>query len=227
MGAVRHDPPLVQVLFERSENVNISSMLARLETNLGVPHLAEQLLLIPGTPQDLSRELAAINLLVGYDHSERSQSALDLTLWIALQTRLATNRPVTVQVIYVAAEMAPLLPSSNSSRPFNPSGSRKGQGGVALLTPAKVTAMQRVEQFEQADRILWQARSLASEWRGSLKTHLRFGDIAIELGEVAQAEDATLLMIGCHSRDEHLVTRLGETMLCPVMGIPDELGWEA
>lgn len=207
--------------------MNISSMLARLETNLGVPHLAEQLLLIPGTPQDLSRDWATINLLVGYDHSERSQSALDLTLWIALQTRLATNRPVTVQVVYVAAEMAP-LPSSNSSRPFNPGGGRKSQGvgvkgGLATLVPAKVTAMQRVEQFEQADRILWQARSLASEWRGSLKTHLRFGDIAIELGEVAQAEDATLLIIGCQSRDEHLVTRLGETMLCPVLGIPDEL----
>ncbi len=209
-------------------------MLARLETNLGVPHLAEQLLLIPALPQDLSRELAEINLLVGYDHSENSQSALDLTLWIALQTRLATNQPVTVQVVYVAAEMTP-LPSRNSSRPFNPSGSRKpaghlAQGGLATLTSAKVTAMQRVEQFEQADRILWQARSLASEWRGSLKTHLRFGDIAMELGEVAQAEAATLLIVGCKSRDAHLITRLSETMLCPVLGIPEALdvdGWEA
>jgi nucleotide-binding universal stress UspA family protein len=204
--------------------VNISSMLARLETNLGIPHLAEQLVLMASAPQDLSRELSEINLVVGYSHSEKSQSALDLTLWIALQTRLATNLPVTVQVVYVAEEMASTIaPSSNSSRPFKPDRGQKTAGGVATLTPAKITAMQRVEQFEQADRILWQARSLASEWRGSLKTHLRFGDIAVELGEVAQAENATLLIVGCKSREANLVTRLSETMLCPVLGIPEEL----
>jgi nucleotide-binding universal stress UspA family protein len=197
-------------------------MMARLETNLGVPRSAEQLWLIPPTAQDLSQELAEINFLVGYSHSEKSQAALDLTLWIALQTRLATNRPVTVQVVYVAAEMAGTpVPSSNSSRPFHPRG-RKG-GVATLMPPTHVTAMQRVAQFEQADRILWQARSLASEWRGSLKTHLRFGDIAIELGEVAQAENATLLIVGCDDRADRFVAQLSETMLCPVLGIPDEL----
>jgi nucleotide-binding universal stress UspA family protein len=206
--------------------VNISSMMARLETNLGVPRLAEQLWLIPPTPSELSQELSEINFLVGYSHSEKSQSALDLTLWIALQTRLATNRPVTVQVVYVAAEMAIApAPSSNSSRPFHPRGRK---GGVATLTPpTHVTAMQRVAQFEQADRILWQARSLASEWRGSLKTHLRFGDVAIELGEVAAAEKATLLIVGCDDRADHWVARLSETMFCPVLGIPDALTAEA
>ncbi|NJN48582.1 MAG: universal stress protein [Alkalinema sp. RL_2_19] len=83
--------------------------------------------------------------------------------------------------------------------------------------------MSRAEQFEKADSILWQARSLATEWRGSLKTHLRFGDIAIELGEVAHAEAATLLIIGCKSRDAQLVSRLGSNFPCPVLGIPDEL----
>jgi nucleotide-binding universal stress UspA family protein len=204
--------------------VNISSMLARLETNLGTPHLAEQLVLMTSTSQDLSRELSEINLVVGYSHSEKSQSALDLTLWIALQTRLATNLPVTVQVVYVAEEMGQTIaPLSNSSRPFKPDRGQHTAGGVATLTPAKITAMQRAEQFEQADRILWQARSLASEWRGSLKTHLRFGDIAVELGEVAQAEHATLLIVGCKCREANLVTRLSETMLCPVLGIPEEL----
>jgi Universal stress protein family len=200
-------------------------MMARLETNLGVSRLAEQLWLIPPTPSELSQELTEINFLVAYSHSEKSQSALDLTLWIALQTRLATHRPVTVQVVYVAAEMAgtpaPSSDTSNSSRPFHPRGRK---GGVATLTPpTHVTAMQRVAQFEQADRILWQARSLASEWRGSLKTHLRFGDIAIELGEVAQAEKATLLIVGCDDRADHLVARLSETIFCPVLGIPDAL----
>ncbi len=201
-------------------------MMARLETNLGVPRLAEQLWLIPPTAPDLSQELAEINFLVGYSHSEKSQAALDLTLWIALQTRLATNRPVTVQVVYVAAEMATVAASTNSSRPFNPHRGRKG--AVATLTsPPPITALARVAQFEQADRILWQARSLATEWRGSLKTHLRFGDIAIELGEVAQAENATLLIVGCDDRADHLVARLSETMLCPVLGIPDALTAEA
>ncbi len=201
-------------------------MMARLETNLGVPRLAEQLWLIPPTPSELSQELTEINFLVGYSHSEKSQSALDLTLWIALQTRLATNRPVTVQVVYVAADMAIApTPSHNSSRPFHPRGRK---GGVATLAPpTHVTAMQRVAQFEQADRILWQARSLASEWRGSLKTHLRFGDIAIELGEVAQVEKATLLIVGCDDRADHLVARLSETIFCPVLGIPDAVTAEA
>jgi hypothetical protein len=204
--------------------VNISSIIARLQMNLGLSDLAQPLWLIPPSAQDLSQELTAINLLVGYSHSEKSQAALDLTLWIALQTRLATNHPVTVQVVYVAEEMAPFnLASSHQSRPFHARSARQGAAGaVATLTPAKVAAKQRVEQFEQADRILWQARSLASEWRGSLKTHLRFGDIAVELGEVAQAEAVTLLIVGCQSRDENLVMRLGETMLCPVLGIPDE-----
>jgi hypothetical protein len=207
--------------------VNISSMMARLETNLGVSRLAEQLWLIPPTAQERSQELAEINFLVGYSHSEKSQSALDLTLWIALQTRLATNRPVTVQVAYVAAALAiaPAAPSSNSSRPFHPRGRK---GGVATLTPpTHVTAMQRVAQFEQADRILWQARSLAGEWRGSLKTHLRFGDVAIELGAVAEVENATLLIVGCDDRADHLVARLSETIFCPVLGIPDALTAEA
>jgi Universal stress protein family len=209
--------------------VNISSIIARLQMNLGLSDLARPLWLIPPSGQDLSQELTAINLLVGYSHSEKSQAALDLTLWIALQTRLATNHPVTVQVVYVAADLTPVTiapvmgTSSNQSRPFHARSGRKAAGGVATLIPAKVAAKQRVEQFEQADRILWQARSLASEWRGSLKTHLRFGDIAVELGEVAQAEAATLLIVGCQSRDENLVMRLGETMLCPVLGIPDEL----
>jgi Universal stress protein family len=208
--------------------VNISSIIARLQMNLGLSDWVRPLWLIPPSAQDLAQELTAINLLVGYSHSEKSQAALDLTLWIALQTRLATNCPVTVQVVYVAEEMAPLNPaSSNQSHPFNARSERKAAGSVATLPPANVTtkaaAKQRAEQFEQADRILWQARSLASEWRGSLKTHLRFGDIAVELGEVAQAEAATLLIVGCQSRDENLVVRLGETMLCPVLGIPDAL----
>lgn len=201
--------------------MNISSILARLQANLDVPHLVEQLLLIPPLPQNLHRELTAVNLLVGYSNSDKSQAALDLTLWIALQTRLATSKSVTVQVVYVAEEVAPV---SNRSRAFSASRSQKAQGGVATLPPRSSASSvdKRVEQFEQADRILWQARSLAGEWRGSLKTHLRFGDVAEELSQVAEAEDATLLIVGCQSASDALIRRFTREFHCPVLGIPDE-----
>lgn len=210
--------------------MNIASMLARLQANLELPHVAEQLLLIPPRTDHLSQELAAVNLLVGYCNSENSQAALDLTLWIALQTRLVTSKPVTVQVAYVAPEIdsSNWLLKHHSPNPlnsvFDPS-HNPSSGGIATLppkTPAKLTAMHRAQQFEQADRVLWQARSIASEWRGSLKTHLRFGDVTVELEQVAQSETATLLIVGCHSPNEQLITRLGPNFPCPVLGIPHE-----
>ncbi len=208
--------------------MNIASMLARLQANLDLPHLAEQLLLIPPRAHHLSQELSEINLLVGYSNSENSQSALDLTLWIALQTRLVTSKPVTVQVAYVAPEIdsSNRLLSHYSPDPLDTVFDHhynQSPGGIATLKPrasAKVTAMHRAEQFEQADRVLWQARSIASEWRGSLKTHLRFGDVTSELSQVAQSEAATLLIVGCHSPNEHLINRLGSNFPCPVLGIP-------
>ncbi|NJN48581.1 MAG: hypothetical protein HC805_00640 [Alkalinema sp. RL_2_19] len=116
--------------------MNISSMLARLQANLGVPNIAEQLLLIPPRPQDLTQELSGINLLVGYSNSENSQIALDLTLWIALQTRLATSKPVTVQVAYVTEEVD-LAIGQTVDHPLATVGSGKASIGTATLAPAK------------------------------------------------------------------------------------------
>ncbi|MFM2430269.1 MAG: hypothetical protein RLZZ511_1482 [Cyanobacteriota bacterium] len=211
-------------------------MLARLQSTLGIPNLADQILLIPtgliptslsrssGTTDDRSITADAINLLVGYSHSPNSQIALDLTLWIALQTRLATNQTVTVQVVYVAEEPEEPTPSPYRSNPFNRY--HTAGGNTALLTSPSVAAQQaaqqRAAQFEEADRVLWQARSLAGEWRGSLKTHLRFGNLASELSTVATQEAANLLIVGCQSRDDRLIRQLRRSTPCPVLGIPIE-----
>jgi nucleotide-binding universal stress UspA family protein len=208
-------------------------MLARLQTTLGIPNLAEQILLIPNAADRASSthpagrtaiSTEAINLLVGYSNSTNSQIALDLTLWIALQTRLATNQTVTVQVVYVAEEPEDPIPTPYRSNPFNRY--HQDSGNTALLSSpvvaAQQAAQQRAAQFETADRILWQARSLAGEWRGSLKTHLRFGSLATELSTVARQEAANLLIVGCQSRDDRLIRQLRRTTPCPVLGIPIE-----
>jgi nucleotide-binding universal stress UspA family protein len=216
--------------------VNISSMLVRLQTKLNLPNLADEILLLPPQPHHIEAEPTAINLLVGYSSSRSSQLALDLTLCIALQTRLVVSHPVTVQVVYVVEEPTPATVSNwIPSQRQRQTGSRSA-GGPAVMDrtlasdrqrllpypPLSCSVSSKIEQFEKADSILWQARSLADEWRGSLKTHLRFGDIALELGEVAQAEQATLLIVGCESKTHPLVSRLGKQFPCPILGIPGD-----
>jgi nucleotide-binding universal stress UspA family protein len=226
-------------------------MLIRLQTVLERSDLAEQMVLLPQMPWHTLNPQPETNLIVGYSNSPRSQTALDLTLWIAHQTRLATSKSVTVQVVYVADEPAhhPLatpdlpahtlaahtlaahtlaahtLPAHTLATLTKPAAaktavaSRSGRSSVAELECRSVMAS-RAEQFEQADRILWQARCLADEWRGSLKTHLRFGDVAQELRSVAAAESASLLVLGCESVDHPLIRRLGKRFPCPVLGLP-------
>ena len=87
-------------------------MLARLQMTLDRTDLTERLILSePRTPSFQSTTLqiptlqstglsieVGYALVVGYSGSLRSQAALDLTLCLAHQTRLATGKPVTVQV---------------------------------------------------------------------------------------------------------------------------------
>lgn len=158
-------------------------MLLRLQNALGHDDSVQPVVLFPG---NLHLENAwpqpseTVNLVVGYDGSPKSLTALDLTLCMAHQTRLATQRLVMVHVVYVAQK----------------------------------------KQFEQADRILHQARYLAEEWRGSLTAHLQFGSIAEGLKQVVVDERADLLLLGCHSEKHSLVQRLKAELPCPILGLP-------
>jgi hypothetical protein len=218
--------------------VNILSMLARLQDALGCPDLTKQMVLVPAQSSE-PRSPKEINLLVGYNGSPRSQTALDLTLWIAHRTRLATGKQVTVQVVYVLDmenECQPLssLPchltaTTGGEQMLYPSAIGNGyrhletgsrfSSAVAEL-PMQTTLSCQLNQFDQADLILWQARHMADEWRGSLKTHLRFGSVATELRRVAQAESAELLLLGCDSADHLLVQQLAADFPCAILGIP-------
>lgn len=77
----------------------------------------------------------------------------------------------------------------------------------------------RPKTIANADRILWQARCLASEWRGSLHAHLRVGDIATELSLVAEEMEADVLLLGCYTSNHALVKKLASQTPCSVLGL--------
>ena len=207
--------------------MNIHSMLVRLQGTLGRTDLVQKMLLLPAAQNRL--ESPEVNLVVGYSNSPSSQTALDLTLWIAHQTRLATGKQVTVQVVYVIDDgMMNRIPrfDSNARRRGELEAEtewRTSRTAIAELETATQAQFGTVDLFEQADRILWNARCMAEEWRGSLKTHLRFGVVAKELKEVVMSEEASLLILGCDTAEHPLVKQLSGQVLCPVLGIPSVL----
>jgi len=219
-------------------------MLLRLQGASDCHGLSEEMVLLPGsssTPVDWTQFEQAINLVVGYNGSPKSHAALDLTLWIAHQTRLATRKQVIVQVVYVVDNsqsscspdrfgLSTIRPSQLSYQELKESlqtGTRPSGPALAcqpsatgLLMPTAEASLLQSDPFEQADRILWQARCLADEWRGSLKAHLRFGLVATELKKIAEVETAALLSLGCYSAADPVVQQLGPNFPCPVLGIP-------
>ncbi len=213
--------------------MNIKATLARLGSALDGDHVSRSLLLLPGRDSRRSSPTNetsdSINLVVGYSDSENSQAALDLTLLIAYQTRLATRKRVIVQAVYVVDSIHPIKKTgrsySGNNRDLN-SSSESISSTATLLQQRRLTVncvdarAAQIQCFDEADQVLWQARSFAMEWRGSLNTHLRFGNPALELNKVVLQEQASLMVLGCHSLEHPLLQQLSSCCDCPVIGIP-------
>ena len=242
--------------------MNLKTILARFESALGYQNLAEEMVLLPEPQAPISKKskstksAKAINFIVGYNSSPKSQTALDITLWIAHQTRLVTTKEVTVQVVYVLDE-APKSYGENTGNfaavgnalAANPKVSDLEETfalncaapAIALPTAEIQSVSQRTtwidppyfraifcpnNEYEVADKLLWQARCLAQEWRGLFKAHLRIGAVATELRNVVEAEAANLLFLGCNSGNHPLLRELGKNFPCCVLGIPAALSYQ-
>jgi len=206
--------------------MKVKSMLMRLQTALQVENLSEQMLLISGEPMLLPPTAASAQkpkgttIVIGYNDSPNSRTALDFALWMAHQTRLASRTQVIVHVVYVLNQEVSLGVPSRSS----------GAGTATLTRPASRTGVREItpavsldKLLEEGDRILWQARSLGEQWRGSLEAHLCFGDVATELCRIVEAESADILFVGCSSDRHALIQQFTPRFPCPVLGIPTEL----
>ncbi|MDZ7963859.1 MAG: universal stress protein [Nostoc sp. DedSLP03] len=204
-------------------------MLARLQSATGRDDLIEQMVLLPQPNKPFFKKpqkAKAVNLIVAYDASPNSHTALDIAFWIAHQTRLATNTEVTVQAVYVVennqSNQYPNIlsfPQQQSSLECEVSEVSKSVAQV-LTQPKLQTA---IAPLQQADIILWQARSLAEEWQGSFKSHLRFGCISTELRKVVESEAADILFLGCNSVNHPMIEALGSKFPCAVLGIPSSI----
>jgi hypothetical protein len=218
--------------------MNIKATLARLGSTMADSRTAHDLLLLPGSRMsvlDQATEASdTINIVVGYNGSPKSQAALELTLVMAYQTRLATRKRVIVQTVYVLEGIYhPQKPFLSTAVGHAVSSRRSSDWSTATATVSEPRSRRhtvncvdvraaQLQYFEEADQVLWQARTFATEWRGSLNTHLRFGSAAVELSRVAQQEDASILIVGCHSSEHTLVQQLKDGCPCPVLGIPAE-----
>ncbi|MEG4168042.1 MULTISPECIES: universal stress protein [unclassified Microcoleus] len=241
--------------------MNLKTMLARFESALGYQNLAEEMVLLP-EPQvqgskksKVTKSAKSINFIVGYNSSPKSQTALDITLWMAHQTRLVTTKEVTVQVVYVIDEAPKGYGEDTCKVAVGNALAAKPkvsdlEEAFALNCAAPAIALPQTEipsifqgkswiephyfqaifgqnnQYEVADKLLWQARCLAEEWRGLFKAHLRIGGVATELRNVVELESANLLFLGCGSGNHRLVRELGNNFPCCVLGIPSALSYQ-
>lgn len=227
----------------RDKTMNLKPILVRLQNAIGRDDLIEQMVLIstPETPVwKQGQPEKSVNLIVGYNSSPNSHTALDIALLMAHQTLLATKAQVTVQVVYVIEEnqssnAADVLQkeefATQRATEQNPShcstsfSLNEFDTGVTTQTKMQAnTAYSQerlVDRFAQAEGILRQASCLAAEWKSSFKAHLRFGCIGKELRKVVVSEGADLLLLGCNSVNHPIVQQLGSKFPCSVLGIPN------
>ncbi|HLP92191.1 MAG TPA: universal stress protein [Nostocaceae cyanobacterium] len=208
-------------------------MLARFQSMVGRDDLIEQMVLLPEQKKLFAKratEKNSIKLIVGYNASPKSHTALDIAFCLAHQTHLATNIKVTIQAVYVT-ETKPRPASetfrfTKNSPVLECSVNEPSRKGTLVLTPPKLEEVslhlpeKSVNDFKEADQVLWEAKSLAQEWQETFKSHLRFGSLSEELNKVVQLESADALLLGCHSADHPLIDKLGSSFPCTVLGIP-------
>lgn len=212
--------------------MKIKPLLARLESAIGRPDLIDQMLLIPSGKEcdnDKYSAIRPIRLMVGYDGSPNSHTALDIAFCIAHQTHLASKIEVKVEAVYVSEEQIinnlgnnpddiyfhHRLESPKKSVEVESTGSK-----LSVLETMLKTIVLTQSKTEEADKILWQARNLAREWQSYFKSHLRFGNLCTELQKVVELESADALFLGCQSINHPLIERLDNNFPCPVLGIP-------
>ena len=215
--------------------MRIKPILARLQNAMGCQGLTEEMVLwspISSTPKSTK---STIDLVIAYNRSPNSQTALDLTLWIAHQTVLATQKQVLVHIVYVlederSRQSPDTLPNSWELKSLTSIPARTRQGTTEpqpRVTKVESCCFNAIfyhpKHWEQADQILWQARSLVYEWGGTCNAHLRLGNVAQELKSVVESEAAELLFLGCSSVRHPLVQQLSRDFPCPILGIPHSL----
>lgn len=230
--------------------MNIKPMLVRFQSAVGRDDLVEQMILLPGRKSSVSpttKSEDSLTFVVGYNGSPSSHTALDITLLMAHQTSLATNKQVSVKIVYVIDNegnsklkhfTSNYTITSNSCK-FSTASVLKSvtpelakpkiqalamsEGQTTTKSRPVPTTCSRTSIFEKADQILWQARYLVEEWGDDFIAHLRIGCLAEELTNVVESEAADLLFLGCHSAKHPLVHKLGAKFPCPVLGIPDSI----
>jgi len=216
------------------KTVKIKPILARLQSAIGRDDLIEQMVLLPEAQTSFSERVSqakSANFIVGYNGSPQSHTALDIACWIAHQTSLATNSQITVQAVYVVEEnfncqSVDIVNIADNKAQLEYQFSQTSKPATWRLNQPKGTAIlpqlerESITSIKEADRIIWQAKTLAEEWQGSFKSHLRFGNIAKELKKVVQLETADILFLGCQSSNHPMIATLGKNFPCTVLGIP-------
>lgn len=172
--------------------------------------------------------------------SHGGQKALLQTMFLRLETALGRSNVSKEIMLLSRPKPSSSLPKSDDqsiSFVVGYSGSAHSQAALDLAlfvahqtrlikpNPVIVHVVYVVDKTKRrtianADRILWQARCLASEWRGALNAHLRIGQVADELSQVAREIDAEMMLLGCHTVKHPLVKQLVGQTPCSVLGLP-------